>query len=93
MIDLFLEIIDRLIQLKQYRNQKLRTMFDELIDPIFNDLLLVHRDYVDLFEGTLNILPRGVPSSDNATKYLASTEKAAEYLHNKRMKFEPVRIK
>jgi hypothetical protein len=51
MLNDVLSIIDRLISLRKYRNERFRAKFKELCDPIFHDLLLVHTDYVKMFEG------------------------------------------
>lgn len=91
MLNGLLSILDRLIKIKEYRDQRLRRIHDELLEPAFNDLLLIHRDYIQMFESVREMLPKGrnVDKSDFDLKVKC----AAEYLRQKRIEFEPVRIK
>jgi hypothetical protein len=57
MIDALISIIDRLIQLTEYRGKRRRRLFEDVIEPIFNDLLLIHRDYIEMFQTTWRMLP------------------------------------
>lgn len=57
LIDALVSIIDRLIQLKTYRDTRLQEVYQSLLEPLFDDLLLIHRDYIQLFETTRRMLP------------------------------------
>jgi hypothetical protein len=57
MIDAFSKVIDRLIQLVEYRDKRLRRVFDEVLTPIFKDLESIHNDYDSIFKETRALLP------------------------------------
>jgi hypothetical protein len=57
MIDLLIRIIDRLIQLKEYRDSRLQELHEKIFQPTFEELMAVHRDYMKLFEETRQRLP------------------------------------
>src|SRR4030095_3231402 len=59
MVTELIAIIDRLLKLKEYRERRFRTFFNEVLEPTFNDLLIVHRDYIEMFEETYRLLPKG----------------------------------
>src|SRR4030042_1234472 len=54
MINQIIQIIDRLIQLLNVRADNRRQAFDLFIEPIFNDLVLIHSDYYDMFQSLLS---------------------------------------
>jgi hypothetical protein len=87
-----LSIIDRLIQLTEYRHRRYRLLFESLVEPAFAELLLVHGDYIRMFEETRRLLPRRSRQGPLAGQ-IADLQKPAEYLGQKRTEFEPVREK
>ena len=96
MLEDFLAIVDRLISLKEYKNRRLNKLFEDLFEPVFNELLIVHRDYLNMFEETYKILPSAefLESSQPISKeYRQQMNKAANYLRKTRIEFEPVRVK
>lgn len=56
MIDPLISIIDRLIKLKEYRGQRSDSRFKDVFKPAFDELLLVHKDYVGMFTDVIGIL-------------------------------------
>lgn len=57
MIDALISIADRLIQLKTYGDSRLKELHASLLQPLFNELLLIHNDYMQLFDKTEKMLP------------------------------------
>jgi len=96
MIDSILAIIDRLISLKEYRNKRLNKLFDDLFEPVFEELLVIHRDYLIMFEETSQLLPLDENlnlKAPGSREFNQRMHKAAEYLGKRRIEFEPVRDK
>ena len=89
MLSAFLSIIDRLIKLKEYRDQRVQKVFDKVLEPIFNDLLLVHRDYIQMFVKVQGLLPA---RNYAPQKFNSSLREAADYLRQRRIEFEPARV-
>jgi hypothetical protein len=87
MIDAILGIIDRLIKLAETREEQSKAVRAE-VESVYADLLLVHRDYVRMFEETLGMLPK-VSTSGVVPKL----EGAIAHLKQRRTEFEPVRTK
>jgi hypothetical protein len=84
------KITDRLMELVKYREEKSRRIFDKLIEPIFNDLLLIHKDYLEMFEEVRKMLPDDKGGRKKTEKKLT---RAYEYLESQRRAFEPTREK
>ncbi len=89
MLTALLSIIDRLIKLREYRNERVQKVFDKVLEPIFNDLLLVHRDYIQMFQKARELLPE---RNYGPAKFNQSLREAAEYLRQRRIEFEPARV-
>jgi hypothetical protein len=56
MLDLALAVIDRLITLAKGRIEGRKEMFGQVIEPVFADLVLIHRDYIKMFDEVGTIL-------------------------------------
>ncbi|RKI50936.1 hypothetical protein D7X55_35115 [Corallococcus sp. AB049A] len=91
MIDLLLKLIDRLIQLKQYKTQRLERVFRSIIEPTYKELAEIHRDYLQMFEELGRQLPSPLEMNDEAGK--RQLLRTAEQLRQRRILFEPVREK
>ena len=89
MLSALLSIIDRLIKLREYRNERVQKVFDKVLEPIFNDLLLVHRDYIQMFQKAGELLPE---RAYGPAKFNHSLREAADYLRKQRIEFEPARV-
>jgi len=103
MIEGLLAIIDRLIQLSDYRDRRVRVLFDEVLTPIFHDLSEIHAAYGKLLKETRRLLPgeklpygplrENEPGSFGVGEDFIDVGKAIEYLREERQGFEPVRIR
>ncbi len=91
MIELLLKLIDRLIDLKKYRAERMDKTLHEILDPIFNDLMSVHSNYLRMFEEVQEKLA-AIPdlTTEDGKKKL---REIAESLRRQRLEFEPVREK
>lgn len=96
MINALLNILDRLIQLLTLRDRRGARLFTELWEPTFNELLQVHRDYIELFEET------GLRLSELDDRMIINThiqdgseelEFIIDMLRKRKREFEPVRRK
>lgn len=76
--------IDYLIRLLEFRDASANQRFAQLFEPCFNDLLVVHRDYIQMFEQT-----RALIREDSAK----GTKRATTLLQQQRIEFAPVREK
>jgi len=64
MLDLFLKLIDRLIDLKRLRGRRDAKTFDTMVQPVFADLTRIHQTYLEAFTNCLDALRR--PESTTA---------------------------
>jgi hypothetical protein len=91
MIEILLKLIDRIIDLKKYQVERLQKTFRDVLDPLFNDLLSVHGDYVRMFEDVrAELTATGILSGEARQHKLLEI---AESLRRQRLEFEPVRDK
>ena len=58
MLDLFLKLIDRLIDLKRVQERRDAKTFESLVQPAFADLTVIHQAYLEAFTNCLNTLAR-----------------------------------
>jgi hypothetical protein len=88
MLDLLLSLIGRLIDLEKYRNERLLRIVKEILQPVYEDLLKVHTNYIGMFSDVAAKLPgEATPPESRAT----AVAEAANELRRKRLEFEPVR--
>jgi len=90
MLEAFLKIIDRLITLRNIEQNRRKELFEKILEPVFNDLLLVHGDYLEMFLE----LERGLSNSHEINNKTSDIlERLRNNLKEKRSQFEPVRVK
>jgi len=83
MIDLLLKLLENLQKLAEYRSAHKRRSFKELAEPMFNELLDVHKNYILLFAEARSL----------ARKNPKDPSPAIDYLEMQRITFQPVRVK
>ena len=44
------KVVDRFTDLLKYRHMKRKEFFMTVIEPLFNDLLVMHADYMKMFD-------------------------------------------
>jgi hypothetical protein len=78
-----IRVVDRLIDLLKYRQAKRRELFSAVIEPLFDDLLVMHADYMKMFDDCWQqLLDNQVP-----------LRQIAEALRQRRQVYEGLRIK
>ncbi len=90
MLDALVKIIDRLIELAKYREERFRRIFDKLIEPTYEDLTIIHSDYLEMFQTVYDLLPT---EKANSAAYTMQMHKAKQFLIEKRKKFAPDRVR
>ena len=91
MIDALIKIVDRLISLQKIRTDRREKLFNRILEPALNDLLLIHGDYLAMFEEIDQmLLDKRTESKQSAIETLKS---ATDLLRQRRIQFEPVRVK
>ncbi len=75
-------VIDRFIELLKYRQTKRKEFFLEIIEPLFNDLMVMHTDYITMFDDCRSQLFSNAPLSE-----------VAEELRKRRSTYEGLRVK
>lgn len=90
MIEIVLEIIDRLLSVQKRKSERLQTLFKELVEPIFNDLMNVHTEDLQMLEQARQEL---LTSVSNQSNFGNTIRELANRLRERQLKFEPVRTK
>ena len=50
MIDIFIKLVEKIIELLKTRHESKEKVFKEIIEPIFNDMTIVVHDYLSFFK-------------------------------------------
>jgi len=87
-LDALVSVADRLIELLKYREERRAKLFDDLVEPVMNQLTEIHADYLRILE-TLRQKLAGVTEETSA----ATVRDATEYLLEARIDKEPLRRK
>ncbi|MCH9671088.1 MAG: hypothetical protein K0U93_06525 [Gammaproteobacteria bacterium] len=91
MISSFLDIVDRLAKLIQIQADRRDERFDSVLEPTFDELSILHGDYVSMFETAKKAIAADRPLWDrNGRKTVA---KAKAQLVEHRIAYEPLRVK
>jgi hypothetical protein len=83
MIDLLLKLLENLQKLAELRSARKRRAFKEMAEPLFDELLDVHKDYMLKF----------AEARSRVEKNRKNPKPAIKYLEKERRTFEPVRVK
>lgn len=82
MIDSIVKICDRMIQLLETRKQCRSELFINHVEPIFKDLSLIHKDYIQTFSNLLEKCEQN-----------QNTEAIINYLSFRKTELEELRVK
>jgi len=91
MMSSLISVLDRLIQLKEYRTRRLRHIYSELLKPVFDELAVVHGDYVKMFTEVHQKAP--FPWERNIPGYQDKLKEVVLFLQQRRVELEPARIR
>jgi hypothetical protein len=83
MIELLLKLVEKLTALAQHASAHKRRGFKELAEPMFTELLEVHKNYMQFFAEAQSL----------SLKHPADATIVIDYLGQKRLEFQPVRTK
>jgi hypothetical protein len=85
MLELILSLLEKIKELIKLEDKKIENLYKEFFKPIFEDMILIHKDYVSMFYDLNNIIHFDAEVSE--------LEAAAKYLGRRRIELEPVREK
>jgi len=88
-----IDVIDRFIQLIGVRDSKAQQRFGEIIEPIFDDLSLIHSDYHVMFCKVNSMLPPADEIAHLRQEDISRAIEAATWLSENRLKLLNVRAK
>ena len=83
MIESVIKVVDRFSDLLKYRQERRRDLFQNLVEPLFNDLMVMHADYIKMFDDCWSQL------LDNKV----ALQDIAASLRQRRLVYEGLRIK
>jgi hypothetical protein len=83
MLDLLLKLLENLGKLAEYRSERKKRAFKELAEPMFEELLEVHKNYLLMFAEARSL----------AVQTPEDSSQAVQYLEEKRADFGPARVK
>lgn len=92
MFDTLPNLVDRVLQLLEYRNRKKQAEFKTLIQPIFDELQLIHQDYLKMFTEVKSIISSDINFFSDE-ELINSLKKTSDYLISQRIKLRGARTK
>jgi hypothetical protein len=90
MITTILAVLDRLIALTKRKATKRKELFTTTVEPVFGELLAIHRDYVSMFEQTRKMFPS---VSEDPLVAASKMSGAVTFLRDQRVALAPIREK
>lgn len=80
MIQSLIQIAEKIVQLKKFRDEKESKKFSVFVSPILSDLEIIHQDYLKMFDACLTKIKDG-----------EEVEEIIEWLRSERINKEPAR--
>lgn len=90
MLEVLLRLLDKIKELLELRDKRQERIFDRLIEPTYNELQLIHQDYLEMLHQLGSLIPS---DSDEWDVCETKTAQALELLRTRRVRFEAVREK
>lgn len=83
MIGIFLTLVDKIIELFKAHKEAKETVFQEIIEPLFNDMTIIVHDYLSLFKESEIIIHSDLGKSEIKLQEVINRIKVRreEYLH------------
>jgi hypothetical protein len=88
-----IDVTDRVRTWVDHRNLKANQRFAQLLEPTFNDLTIIHTDYLIMFNKVLSMLPAAEEETRLTPKEVKRAIEATTWLAENRLKFVTLREK
>ena len=88
-----IDVTDRVRTWLDYRHLKANQRFAQLMEPTFNDLTVIHNDYLIMFNKVLSMFPAAEEETRLTRKEIKQAIEAATWLADNRLKFLTLREK
>jgi hypothetical protein len=85
--------MDHVIKLVDYRESKANQRFCQLLEPTFNDLVLIHNDYLIMFSKVRSMLPTADENTSLKSEEVNQAIEAATWLSENRLRLVTLRDK
>jgi hypothetical protein len=72
------KLIDLLLRLAEISSGRRKELFQRVFDPMFDQLLIIHKDYIELFNKSLETLPTHIEGEGWVDKDFKPTDTLAE---------------
>ena len=64
MLDAIVKLTEKIVELSKYRNERKQRRFEDLVDPIYAEMIKVHQAYLSMFTTALEQLEAGLSIED-----------------------------